>query len=321
MNTMSPLRALVSTVSPAGPRGRLSILIFHRVLPEPDPLFPGEVDASQFDAICSWVANWFNTLPLHEACTRLRSGTLPSRALAITFDDGYADNHGLAMPILRRHGLTATFFIATGFLDGGRMWNDSVIEAVRRTQEQQLDLSGLGIQGLAVLPTTSNAERSKTIATILGAIKYLQAAERLRRVDEIVARAQASLPDGLMMSSAQVRSLHDAGMQLGPHTVSHPILARLAPDAARREIADSKRQLESIIAAPTTVFAYPNGRPVEDYTAESVALVRDLGFDAAVSTAWGAAHSASNLWELPRFTPWDRSKLRFGARMLRQLVA
>lgn len=318
---MSPLRALYTTLSPGGLRGRLSILIFHRVLTRPDPLFPGEVDAIQFDAICGWVATWFNALPLHEACARLASGTLPSRALAITFDDGYADNHDVAMPILRRHNLTATFFVATGFLDGGRMWNDSVIEAVRRTQKQQLQLSTLGVEGLYAMPTTTHLERSQAIGAILRAIKYLPVADRLHRVEEIVALAEAKLPHDLMMSSAQVRGLHAAGMQLGPHTVSHPILARMSNGEARREIEDSKRQIESIIAAPTTVFAYPNGKPIEDYSSDNVALVRDLGFQAAVSTAWGAADRSSNLWELPRFTPWDRTRLKFGARMLRQLAA
>ncbi len=284
-------------------------------------MFPGEVDAGQFDAICGWVASWFNTLPLHDACARLAAGTMPSRALAITFDDGYADNHDVAMPILRRHGLTATFFVATGFLDGGRMWNDSVIEAVRRTRQPQLNLAALGASGLSVLPTTTNAERTRAIGEILRAIKYLPVAERLRRVDALVAQAETSLPDDLMMTAAQVRGLHNAGMQLGPHTVSHPILARMSNDEARREIVDSKRQLESIIAAPTTVFAYPNGKPTEDYNPDNVAMVRDLGFQAAVSTAWGAADRSSSLWELPRFTPWDRTRFKFGARLLRQLAA
>ena len=68
---------------------------------------------------------------------------VPPKSILITFDDGYADNHDIALPILKRHGLTATFFIATGFLDGGRMWNDTVIEAVRRTKRTTLDLRGL----------------------------------------------------------------------------------------------------------------------------------------------------------------------------------
>ena len=136
-------RQLLWLMSPAGRRARLSVLIFHRVLPQIDPLFPEEVDAQRFEQICGWLRSWFNVLPLDEAVLRLTDGALPERALAITFDDGYADNHNVALPILQRHGLVATFFIATGFLDGGRMWNDSVIESVRRTAQQEFDLRDL----------------------------------------------------------------------------------------------------------------------------------------------------------------------------------
>ena len=74
-------------------------------------------------------------------------GRAPARALAITFDDGYADNATVAAPILLRLGLPATFFVATGFLDGGRMWNDTVIEAVAPRRGPVLDLAPLGLGG------------------------------------------------------------------------------------------------------------------------------------------------------------------------------
>ena len=142
------LRALAHLLSPAGPSARLSVLIFHRVLAQPDPLFPSEPDARRFDAILGWISQWFCVMPLNTAVAALRRGELPGRALSITFDDGYADNHSVALPLLQRHGMTATFFIASGFLDGGRMWNDSVIEAVRRTSLGTLNLRGLGMDEL-----------------------------------------------------------------------------------------------------------------------------------------------------------------------------
>lgn len=121
------------------------------------------------------------------------------------------------------------------------------------------------------------------------------------------------------MSSDQVRALHRAGMQIGAHTVNHPILARLGRDEAMREIGDSKRRLESITGAPVTLFAYPNGRPGDDYDDASVALVREAGFEAAFSTTWGAARLVSDRFQLPRFTPWDRGRGRFGLRLLGNL--
>src|SRR6185295_2112486 len=110
-----------------------------------DPVASGTVDAAAFDWQMECLSRCFRVLPLSEAVERLRQGTLPGRAACVTFDDGYADNAEVALPILRRHGLCATFFVATGFLDGGIMFNDRVIEAVRGAPGAQLDLTPLGL--------------------------------------------------------------------------------------------------------------------------------------------------------------------------------
>ena len=314
-------RPLFRLLSPAGERSRLSILIFHRVLPQPDPLFPGEVDAAAFDSMCGWLARWFKVLPLDEAARRLEQGSLPAGAAAITFDDGYADNHVVALPILQRHGLCATFFVATGFLDGGRMWNDTVIEAVRRSPLVELDLRRLGRPGLGRHSLSDVPARRQAIDAIIKVAKYLPPPERSALVGEIAELAGAPLPDDLMMRTDQVAALHRAGMQIGAHTVSHPILARLSDDDARREMAQSKAILEGVTGERVGLFAYPNGKPGEDYSPRCVSLARELGFDAAVSTAWGAARRGHDAFQLPRFTPWDRGRLRFGARLARNLAS
>jgi peptidoglycan/xylan/chitin deacetylase (PgdA/CDA1 family) len=312
------MRVLFSVLSPAGARGRLSVLIFHRVLPQPDPVFPGEVDAVQFDSMMGWVKSWFNVLPLDEAVRRLKTSTLPARAAAITFDDGYEDNYSVALPILQRHGLTATFFIATGFLDGGRMWNDTVIESVRGGPSTELDLSSIG---LGSHPTATPAKKREAIAAIIRQLKYLPMQERLERTEKLAACAGVRPPNDLMMTSDQVRAMRRAGMQIGAHTVSHPILARLDAQEAKREILGSKIFLEDLLEERVGLFAYPNGKPGVDYLPEHALMARDLGFDAAVSTAWGAAKAGADPFQVPRFTPWDRSQLRFGIRLLRSLRA
>jgi peptidoglycan/xylan/chitin deacetylase (PgdA/CDA1 family) len=297
---------------------RLSILIFHRVLPAPDPLLPEEPDAAQFDAAMRWVASSFNVLTVGEAIERRREDTLPSRALCITFDDGYADNAEVALPILARHGLRATFFVATGFIGGGRMFNDTVIEALRNTAADELDF---GPWGLAVAPLRTGAERRRAISALLPRIKYLALAEREEALARLVRIARPSaLPDDLMMQPGQIVELHRAGMEIGGHTVHHPILSLLVDDHARAEIAEGRTQLQRWIDAPVDVFAYPNGRPDRDYDARHVAMVRDLGFRGAVSTAIGVAAQAADPYQLPRFTPWDRDAMRWIWRLQHQRV-
>ncbi len=314
------VRGLFSMLTPAGARARLSILIFHRVLSTPDPLMPGEPDAARFDGICAWVAEWFQVLSLEEAVDRLKRGDLPARAMVITFDDGYADNHEVALPILQRHGLKATFYVATGFLDGGRMWNDTVIEAVRACQQPALNVAQLGIDGLTSLPLDGDAQRQAAIRALLDKLKYRPVDERLQLVGRLVEAVGAPLPGGVMMRSDQVKSLRQAGMTVGAHTVSHPILLKLSADQARREIDQSRQHLEAILGEPVRHFAYPNGVPGRDMSDATAGIVKDMGFDSAVTTAWGAARLGADCFQLPRFTPWDRSRWKFGARLARNLL-
>lgn len=311
------LRLPLSLLSPSGARGRLSILIFHRVLQRFDPMDPGLPEAGDFERRMRWVRDWFNVLPLDEAVQRLFSGTLPSRALAITFDDGYADNEEIAAPILARLGLTATFFVSTGYLDGGCMWNDRVIESIRACPADSIDLGpvGLGRRALA-----SDADRCRVADTVLDAIKHLPPEERRAATESIAQTAGHPPMPRLMMSPEQVRSLVRQGMQVGGHTVSHPILACLDEADAYAEIHDGKSTLEGIVGAPVRLFAYPNGVPDADYRAEHARMVADCGFTAAVSTAWGAGSRQSDRFQLPRFTPWDRTRLRYGTRLVANLA-
>lgn len=310
------LKSVAQWLSPSGPSARLSVLIFHRVLPAPDVLFPDEMHARRFDEICGWLAQWFNVLPLDAAVAHLKTGSLPARAACITFDDGYADNFHVAMPILQRHGLKATFFIATGFLDGGLMWNDTVIESVRACSNAVLELSSLG---LGSHPLGSMNERQAAIATLLGQIKYRSIEERIAITGQIASQAQVHLPHNLMMTSQEVKGMRLAGMQIGAHTINHPILARLDVDEAHREIVGSKIFLEQLLGERVGLFAYPNGKPGEDYNPQSVDVVRSLDFDAAVSTAWGTTGATDDPFQIRRFTPWDNTRLRFGARLLLNL--
>lgn len=312
------LRHLLRTLSPAGARGRLTILLFHHVHARSDTLFPGDVDAVTFRARLAWIRAWFNVLALEDGVRALARGTLPERALAITFDDGYADNATVALPILRDVGVHATFFVATGYLDGGCMWNDVVIEAVRGAAAPRLDVTPLGL-GVHAIDTTDR--RRAAIRALVDALKYRPADVRDEAARAVARIAGVPTRDDLMMTREQVRALTAAGMAVGAHTLTHPILARLEDAEARREIADGRDALEAIVRQPVRLFAYPNGKPDIDYRARHAALAQSLGFAAAVSTAWGAARTGDSLHELPRFTPWDATPWRWGMRLARNLLA
>ena len=135
----------------------LLILTYHRVLMVPDPLRPGQTDVLMFERHAATLAANFNVLDLEDAVSRIEHDSLPNRAVIITFDDGYSDNATTALPILKKNNLTATFFVATGFIDGGRLWNDTVIEAIRACPREELDLRSLDL-GRWCLKTTADQE-------------------------------------------------------------------------------------------------------------------------------------------------------------------
>jgi len=317
MNTL--YRLACSALSPRGTRARLSILTYHRVLAEADDLLPDEMTAALFEAQLGALKATFNVLPLGEAVARLKSASLPPRAACITFDDGYADNVTIALPILQRHGLHATFFIATAYLNGGRMFNDTIIHAIRHSRAERIDLSRLGL-GQYDLRTLEAKRRA--LGEILWKVRYeLPGERRADSVEELARTAtDAPPPNDLMMDTRQLEALARAGMEIGGHTARHPILAQLDATAASREIAEGRDYLEALLGTKVRLFAYPNGRPGVDYLPEQTAIPRKLGFDAAVSTHWGAARQGDDIFQLPRFTPYTNNIRQFTPMLLRNLA-
>lgn len=304
------LKPIVARLS----QGRLSILIYHRVLEKADEIFPGTVDAERFRWQMELVSSYFNVLPLSKAVELMENNNLPQRALCITFDDGYADNAEVALPILKEFGLSATFFIAVGFLNGGRMWNDTVIETIRTIDSRDIDLTDVGLD---VYDISSTIKKQETIESIITSIKHAPQDKRQEFVEIIAEKAADQLPANLMMSSEQVKMLHRSGMEIGGHTVTHPILSTLDSEQAMEEIKQGKVLLESIIGTNIKLFAYPNGKPDIDYLEEHVEIVRRVGFDAAVSTESGVSDRFTDRFQLRRFTPWDKTPLKFILRLMK----
>jgi peptidoglycan/xylan/chitin deacetylase (PgdA/CDA1 family) len=293
----------------------LTTLIFHRVLPAQDPLRPGELDLVRFDKLMTFVTRNFAALPLPEAVNRLEQGTLPKRACCITFDDGYADNLTVALPILEKHKLPATVFVATGYLDGGRMFNDAVIDAIALTKVDRLDLRDLGLD---MYPLDGIREKLATISTILNRIKFSPPELRDRQVAGILDTADCGpLPVDIMLTSRQVKELAQRGVEIGGHTVAHTILTTLDDERAFDEIKSGKLHLEEITGRPVTSFAYPNGKPGRDYAKHHVPMVQKAGFARAVSTSYGAGVFESDKFQLPRFTPWGCSSFKWSAMLTR----
>lgn len=290
----------------------LSILIYHRVLPEYDFMRPSEPTIKEFDWQMSLVSRYFTPLSLARALELMDRGELPENAICVTFDDGYADNESCALPILKKWNIPATVFVATGFINGGRMWNDTVVETIKCAGEY-IDLRKVGLDEY-----TFNDSQSKRIVAqkILTKIKHREVEHRAEAVDFIESLAEQLLPNDLMATDQQILNLEAAGVEIGGHTVNHPILAKLNDRHAQQEIVDGKKHLETIIGKKLRYFAYPNGKLGDDYLESQVRIVKEAGFEAAVSTTWGVSARNSDRFQLARFTPWDKRSGKFLLRLL-----
>ena len=300
-----------SLLLPAGKKGRLSILSFHSVAADEWGL--GKVLPEEFEILMTFVARHFTVFSLEEAVRRLDAQELPSRSVAITFDDGYLDNVEVALPTLLKYGLTATFFVVTSTLDGGMMWNDQVFEAIRQCRRESLDMTRID---LGILSLRNRSDRIAAFKHCIGRLKYLPLEQRCEYVDILAREANAITDKKIMMDRNDLRRLSGAGMSIGAHTVNHPILSSLSDEKVEEEIGASKRELEKIVGEEVKFFAYPNGVPGKDFLARHVAIVERLGFLGAVTTSPGTAHFSTSRYQLPRFTPWDRDPVKFGLRLL-----
>jgi peptidoglycan/xylan/chitin deacetylase (PgdA/CDA1 family) len=306
------MNPLFNVLFPGAERTRHTILIFHRILAQPDELNPDEWDRASFGNLLSFLKSNFNILTMSEYGKRMRYGDIPAKSLSITFDDGYADNYTEAYPLLKKYGLKATFFVTTGTLDGGRMWNDTIIEVLRRLDAERSDT----LQHLLPKSSGNYSSGRQLVLQVINKCKYLEPRVRQEVVDSL-AQEVDELPRDLMMTSNQVATLHREGMEIGGHTHTHPILTSLSDDEAEHDILEGKRRLEQIIDAEVVSFAYPNGVYKKDYNRRHVEIVDKVGFDTAVTTNWGVADRTTSRLELPRFTPWSRKRLGFSVGLIR----
>ena len=284
-------------------RDLLAILMFHGVEDEPvSPPCWHVLDSAMYRRQLEYVRKHFNVLPLQEALDRLAAGTLPPRAMAITFDDGTRNLATHAVPVLRDLKLPAAVFLATGPMDSDEtLWPDRLWLAIARATSTEVDLALLG-PGTCSLDGAAN--RGAAYAAIANRLKELADAQRITALDEIL-RALAYRGDGdggpfRMLSWDEAREMVSDGLvTLYPHTVTHPILARCSDEKVQREIEDSFAAIERETGCSPTIFAYPNGRP-QDFDARAKEVLRGRGVRWTLATTAGFADRGCDPLALPR---------------------
>jgi len=305
MNRLGVLR-----LARAWQQSRSVILTYHGVLggadDREDYLNHNFVAADAFERHLNYICHHYRPIALKDlvACYR-RGVSPPRRSIAVTFDDGFANNCTVAFPMLKRRSIPFTVFLTTGMVDtpGAQLWSERVKRAIvlSPTTSVALTLGGRQIpcdlrtpaareesarQVLTILKRQSPADRDASLASIEGVCGRPAIVDSERERYEF-------------LTWAQVRAMAAEGVEFGSHTVSHPILSTVDEDARAVELAASKARIETELRTECYAFAYPNGGLGDFGVADKLAL-RKAGYSCALTLRGGLNGRRTDLYELDR---------------------
>lgn len=263
---------------------QVAILCYHRVdNPANYPWSVTPVTPEVFDLEMNYLRRKHQIISLEELSTALGDfKALPPRPAVITFDDGYRDVYVNAYPILKKYGSPATVFLATGHIGTGKLfWFDKVRYVISETKLDTIELGELGTYYLS-----SAGDRRSVGEAITARLKQITVKDRDEFIEKLVRLSGVDVPldlgRELMLSWDEIKEMSRNGINFGAHTVNHPILTRLPLEMARKEILDSKQQIEKELGQAVTTFCYPNGGP-GDFNSDIEEILRNNGFKCAVT--------------------------------------
>jgi peptidoglycan/xylan/chitin deacetylase (PgdA/CDA1 family) len=320
---------------------RAVILLYHRVTElNTDPQLLC-VTPEHFAEHLKIIKRYAKLVPLKQLVGAIQRGSLPSRVVAITFDDGYADNLYNALPLLEQHASPATFFVTSGCIGSKReFWWDELDRLLLQPgvlpETLRLTINGntyhcdlnkvahyresdyLRYRRWNVLENNDPTSRQHIYRSLCQILQPLPEVERQKILDDLLRWADAEpkcrSTHGIL-SEAEVNDLAKGGLaEIGSHTESHPVLSTMRPDVQQVEIEESKARLEKILGRPVNSFSYPFGTQ-SDYTDETVAIARKAGFHCACSNFAGVVCKGTDPFQLPRFLVRDWAGEEFTRRL------
>ena len=288
------------TRPPRAARTLLTVVAFHRVLPEAAfreyPISPIAVSDVEFVWLVDFFRRNYTCGTLAEIHRRWVADEDPSLPfLAVTFDDGQRDNHEHALPVLDRARMKASFFVPVDAVDGNTpLWHDQFGYAARRLLASDRPSA---LQLLAEVGVEGGTEDDALVLAAVERSKRLPSAARLDLVGRLAAAAGSPRPewDGIM-SWDQLRDLARGGHEVGSHSVTHAILTQVEDAQLEIEVRHSRDRIRSELGVPCESFCYPNG----DCDERVAAAVRRGGYLRAVTTAWGTNPPGADPFRLRR---------------------
>lgn len=319
---------------------RALVLMYHRVADARSDPWALCVTPQHFADQLEVLQEHTRPLRLQQLTRSIADGSIPYRSVVVTFDDGYADNLHNARPLLERYDIPATVFIASGYLGQEREFWWDVLERILLepgTLRDTLRLSINEIQQQWELGEATHYDeaacrqhrgwrawedaptpRHSLYRSLWQLMQPLTESERQEVLAELMVWANTppgGQPAHRPLSFREVGALSRGGLiEIGSHTVTHPVLSALPAVLQKDEIHQSKASLEETLGHPVTSFAYPYGSRC-NYTDETVAIVREAGFNRACSTLEGAVGRDADCFQLPRVQVQDWDGEEFARRL------
>jgi peptidoglycan/xylan/chitin deacetylase (PgdA/CDA1 family) len=274
-----------------------TVLTYHRVARPCDAsgLDEGVVDVTPelLERQLAFLRRWFHPIGIDDLLAFVRSRkALPKNAVLLTFDDGYRDNHDVALPILARHGVRATFFVATEYVERRRpFWWDRVALLIKRSPRDHIDIRYPEPLRLSLENTQAREAATRRVLRIVkerAGLDLDRLIDDLERASDVVLGRQEErrIADETVMTWSHVAALHRAGMHVQSHTCTHRVLQTLDAADLARELRRSRQMLEEVLGDPVCAIAYPVGKSVNAAPHVKCA-VRDAGYELGFTNGTG----------------------------------
>lgn len=295
----------------------LLVLNYHRIgSPEQDPFDPGvfSATADQFYEQVAYLKRHLSLVTLEEALAFVtgasRDKTRRCRAL-ITFDDGYLDNYQFAFPVLRSHGVQGVFFLVTSIVGSCHVpWWDHIAFVIKSARNRRFALR----HPAALSVDLDRDGLAKSLQQVLKLYKMPHNTDPARFLSELSEAAHGDQPPETLrrfLDWDEAREMIAAGMAIGSHTHTHPVLSQLQPERQRDELARSRAILRETLGIPADTLAYPVGN-VNSFTGDTQQLARELGYAACFSFHGGTNLPGATLpYDVKRVSVGDQSQARF----------
>jgi peptidoglycan/xylan/chitin deacetylase (PgdA/CDA1 family) len=293
------------------------ILMYHRIAEESFDPWALAVSPARFGEQLVWLKRHRQVMSLPEFSDLHTKGKLPANAAAITFDDGYACNAGIAAELLNRHEAPATIFLATDAVrSGNEFWWDELERLVLEFEGEQLALE-LPAGPLCVSLGSKQGDdrdwppsapprtgRQKAFHQVWAALRELQPDQQEAALAQIRERAgieSRARDSHRPMTAEEVRNTKIGGLDFGAHSLSHTSLPARTRSEKEREIFGSRDECAAVSGVAPLSFAYPFG----DFDEETARLVEEAGFDCACTTVETGVGRNADRYAMPRLQVWN----------------